>query len=100
MASQNLMKAWRDGTLAEFALAPVAAISLVEDEAIPVDRLGTLGKLAVPAGGLLRGAWLQVKRSWLSGPVAHLDQPQFFLGVLWGPKKSLLWAETRPRCIM
>jgi alcohol dehydrogenase len=49
------MKAWRDGTLAEFALAPVAAISLVEDEAIPVDRLGTLGKLAVPAGGLLRG---------------------------------------------
>jgi alcohol dehydrogenase len=53
--SGSLLEAWRDGTLAEYALAPASAITAVEDVAASVDELGTLGKLAVPYGGLLRG---------------------------------------------
>lgn len=50
-----LLEAWRDGTLAEHTLAPVTALSPVDDDPISIDALGALGKLAVPFGGLLRG---------------------------------------------
>jgi alcohol dehydrogenase len=53
--SGPLLETWRDGTLAEYTLAPITAISPVEDDQASVDALGTLGKLAVSFGGLLRG---------------------------------------------
>jgi alcohol dehydrogenase len=53
--SGPLLETWRDGTLAEYTLAPATAVSPVDDDTIPVDALGALGKLAVPFGGLLRG---------------------------------------------
>ena len=53
--SGPLLEAWRDGTLAEYALAPATAVSPVEDDSLSIDALGSLGKLAVPFGGLLRG---------------------------------------------
>jgi alcohol dehydrogenase len=53
--SGSLLEAWRDGTLAEYTLAPASAVSPVDDVAVSVDALGALGKFAVPYGGLLRG---------------------------------------------
>jgi len=52
--SGPLLETWRDGTLAEYTLAPATAVPPA-DGSISIDALGTLGKLAVPFGGLLRG---------------------------------------------
>jgi alcohol dehydrogenase len=47
---------WPDGTLAEYALAPVAAITPAEDlGTVDPAQLAVLNRFVVPYGGLLRG---------------------------------------------
>jgi alcohol dehydrogenase len=46
---------WRDGTLAEYMLAPANVVTPVQDKSLTCDRLALLGRLAVPFGGLVRG---------------------------------------------
>lgn len=47
---------WRDGSLAEYALAPVATLTPAEGvEAIDAPQLAALSRCIVPFGGLLRG---------------------------------------------
>jgi alcohol dehydrogenase len=56
-AAGALMNVWRDGTLAEFAIAPAATVTPVPaslDDLSSV-RLAALSRCVVPYGGLLRG---------------------------------------------
>lgn len=53
--SEPFFTTWRDGTLAEYLLSPVNAVTPVEDTSLSSDSLALLGRLAVPLGGLLRG---------------------------------------------
>jgi len=53
--SEPFFTTWRDGTLAEYLLAPVNAVTPVHDPSLSSDSLALLGRLAVPFGGLLRG---------------------------------------------
>ncbi len=47
---------WRDGTLAEFALAPAATVTPAEGlDTVPAAQLAVLNRAIVPYGGLLRG---------------------------------------------
>jgi len=53
--SEPFFTTWRDGTLAEYLLAPVNAVTPVDDPSLSSDSLALLGRFAVPLGGLLRG---------------------------------------------
>ena len=53
--SEPFFTTWRDGTLAEYLLAPTIAVTPVDDNSLSIDSLALLGRLAVPCGGLLRG---------------------------------------------
>src|SRR5258708_2535854 len=53
--SEPFFTTWRDGTLAEYLLAPTIAVTPVDDDLLSIDSLALLGRLAVPFGGLLRG---------------------------------------------
>jgi alcohol dehydrogenase len=53
--SEAFFTTWRDGTLAEYLLAPANAVTPVQDDSLSADQLALLGRLAVPFGGLLRG---------------------------------------------
>jgi alcohol dehydrogenase len=53
--SEPFFITWRDGTLAEYLLTPVNAVTPVDDPSLSSDSLALLGRLAVPLGGLLRG---------------------------------------------
>lgn len=47
---------WRDGTLAEFALAPAAIVTPAEGlDTVAAAQLAVLNRAIVPYGGLLRG---------------------------------------------
>jgi alcohol dehydrogenase len=62
-AGADAMQAdWPDGTLAEYALAPVAAITPAEDlGVIDPAQLAVLNRFVVPYGGLLRGRLTAVR---------------------------------------
>jgi alcohol dehydrogenase len=56
-SSAGLLNTWRDGTLAELAVAPVSAVTPIPTslESVPSARLSVLIRCLVPFGGLLRG---------------------------------------------
>jgi alcohol dehydrogenase len=55
-AGEAVQADWRDGTLAEYALFPVAAVTPAEGlQDIDATQLAVLSRCAVPFGGLLRG---------------------------------------------
>jgi alcohol dehydrogenase len=55
--SAALLNDWRDGTLAELAVAPVSAVTPIPAELddVPAERLSVITRCLVPFGGLRRG---------------------------------------------
>ena len=55
-ASADMQADWRDGTLAEYVLSPVPAVTPVTDlDALPAEQLVIASRCVVPLGGLMRG---------------------------------------------
>jgi alcohol dehydrogenase len=85
--SGPLLEAWRDGTLAEYTLAPITAISPVDDDRISVDSLGALGKFAVSFGGLLRGRLAPGETLAVIGATGSFGSAAVLLGCALGAER-------------
>jgi alcohol dehydrogenase len=85
--SGPLLAAWRDGALAEYTLAPITAISPVDDDRTSIDALGVLGKLAVSLGGLLRGRLAPGETLAVIGATGSFGSAAVLLGCALGAER-------------
>ncbi|MBV8935582.1 MAG: zinc-binding dehydrogenase, partial [Alphaproteobacteria bacterium] len=76
---------WRDGSLAEYALMPVATVTPVEGlEAIDAAQLAVLNRCIVPFGGLLRGRLVAGETLVVNGATGAFGTAAVLLGVAMG----------------
>jgi len=81
---------WPDGTLAEYALMPVEAITPAEglDEFDPT-QLVTIGRCIIPFGGLLRGRLLAGETLVVNGATGAYGTAAVLLGVAMGAARVI-----------
>lgn len=84
--SAPMMEAWRDGTLAEYALAPASTVTPIPDDLceLPAQQLATLGKFVVPFGGLLRGRLTPGEMLVVTGATGYFGSAAVLLGLVLG----------------
>jgi alcohol dehydrogenase len=76
---------WRDGSLAEYALAPVAAITPADGlEIFDTAQLAVLNRFIVPFGGLLRGRLAAGETLVVNGATGAYGTAAVLLGVAMG----------------
>lgn len=76
---------WRDGSLAEYALAPVATLTPAEGvEAIDAPQLAALSRCIVPFGGLLRGRLTAGETLVVNGATGAYGTAAVLLGIAMG----------------
>lgn len=76
---------WRDGSLAEFALAPVSTITPVEGlDNIAATQLAVLNRAIVPFGGLLRGRLAAGETLVVNGATGAYGTAAVLLGIAMG----------------
>ena len=76
---------WRDGTLAQYALAPVAAVTPAEGlDAIDAPQLAVLNRFIVPYGGLLRGRLVAGETLVVNGATGAYGSAAVLLGLAMG----------------
>ncbi|MEW6267342.1 MAG: zinc-binding alcohol dehydrogenase family protein [Thermodesulfobacteriota bacterium] len=86
--SGPLLADWPNGTLAELALWPASAVSILEGlEDRPLNLLAVLGKFAVPLGGLLRGGLAAGMRLVVNGATGHFGSAAVLLGLALGAER-------------
>lgn len=92
----EMIAAWRDGTLAEEVLLPAAAaVPLDGLDAVPDDRLATLGKFVVPMGGLVRGRLAPGETMIVSGASGYFGSAAVLLGVALGAERIVAAGRNR-----
>ncbi len=83
--SERMLADWPDGTLAEYALAPVAAVTPAEGlDAIPAEALAVLNRFIVPFGGLLRGRLAAGETLVVNGATGAYGTAAVLLGLALG----------------
>lgn len=88
--SATVQADWRDGSLAEFALAPVATITPAEDlDAFAAAQLAVLNRFIVPFGGLLRGRLAAGETLVVNGATGAYGTAAVLLGVAMGAARVL-----------
>jgi len=83
--SDTVQADWRDGTLAEYALAPAATVTPAEGlEQFGVTRLAVLNRFVVPFGGLLRGRLAAGETLIVNGATGAFGTAAVLLGIAMG----------------
>ncbi len=85
-----MLAAWADGTLAEHVLMPASTIAPLDGlEALPPERLASLGKFSVPLGGLLRGRLAPGETLVVNGATGYFGSAAVLLGVALGAERVI-----------
>jgi alcohol dehydrogenase len=83
--SQAVQADWRDGTLAEYALAPVSTITPADDlDGSTAAQLAVLNRFIVPFGGLLRGRLAAGETLVVNGATGAYGTAAVLLGIAMG----------------
>jgi alcohol dehydrogenase len=85
--SGQMLEAWRNGTLAEHVLMPASTVVPLEGLAASSERLASLGKFAVPLGGLLRGRLTQGETVVVNGATGYFGSAAVLLSVALGAER-------------
>jgi len=81
---------WPDGTLAEYALMPVEAVTPAEDlDALDAPQLVTIGRCIIPFGGLLRGRLAVGETLVVNGATGAYGTAAVLLGVAMGAARVI-----------
>jgi len=87
---------WPDGTLAEYALMPVAAVTPAEGlEQLSATELVTIGRCIVPFGGLLRGRLAAGETLVVNGATGAYGTAAILLGVAMGAARVIAAGRNR-----
>lgn len=85
-----VLTAWPDGTLAEFALVPVEAVTPVEGlDHIDAAQLAAVSRFMVPFGGLLRGRLAVGETLIVTGASGKFGTAAVLLGVAMGAARVI-----------
>jgi alcohol dehydrogenase len=83
--SARVQADWRDGTLAEYALAPVSTVTPAEGlDNIDAAQLAVLNRFIVPLGGLLRGRLAAGETLIVNGATGAYGTAAVLLGIAMG----------------
>jgi alcohol dehydrogenase len=86
--ASNVQADWRDGSLAEYALAPVSTITPADHlENFNAAQLAVLNRFIVPYGGLLRGRLAAGETLVVNGATGAYGTAAVLLGVAMGAGK-------------
>jgi alcohol dehydrogenase len=89
-SSTTVQADWRDGSLAEFALAPVSTITPAEGlESMSGAQLAVLNRAIVPYGGLLRGRLAAGETLVVNGATGAYGTAAVLLGVAMGAARVI-----------
>ena len=87
---------WPDGTLAEYALMPVAAVTPAEGlEEFDSTELVTIGRCIIPFGGLLRGRLAAGETLIVNGATGAYGTAAVLLGVAMGAARVIAAGRNR-----
>ncbi len=94
--SGPMIEAWSDGTLREYVLAPASTVAPLDGlDAIPAERLATIGKFSVPLGGLLRGRFAQGETLVVNGATGYFGSAAVLLGLALGAERVIATGRTK-----
>jgi alcohol dehydrogenase len=87
---------WPDGTLAEYALMPAAAVTPAEGlEQLSATELVTIGRCIIPFGGLLRGRLAAGETLVVNGATGAYGTAAILLGVAMGAARVIAAGRNR-----
>jgi alcohol dehydrogenase len=87
---------WPDGTLAEYALMPAAAVTPAEGlEQLAATELVTIGRCIIPFGGLLRGRLAAGETLVVNGATGAYGTAAILLGVAMGAARVIAAGRNR-----
>jgi len=88
--SESMLADWPDGTLAEYALAPVEAVTLLDGfEGADAAELAALSRFIVPFGGLLRGRLAAGETLVVNGATGAYGTAAVLLGIAMGAARVI-----------
>ncbi len=91
-----LLADWPDGTLAEYALAPVEAVTLLDGlENADAAQLAAIARFIVPFGGLLRGRLAAGETLIVNGARGAFGTAAVLLGVAMGAARVIAAGRSR-----
>jgi alcohol dehydrogenase len=95
--SAPMMEAWRDGTLAEYTLAPAPTVTIVPDDlaSLPVQQLAILAKFVVPLGGLVRSRLAVGEMLVVNGATGYFGSAAALLGLALGATRVAMGGRNR-----
>ena len=96
-AGKALQTDWRDGTLAEYALAPKSSVTPIEGlDSIDAPALSLLPRFAVPYGGLLRGRLAAGETIVITGATGAYGSAAVLLSLALGAGRVVAAGRNRP----
>lgn len=94
--SGPMLAAWGDGTLAETVIMPASVLTPLDGlDHLPAERLATLGKFAVPLGGLLRGRLAPGETLVVNGASGYFGSAAVLLGLAMGAERVVAAARAK-----
>jgi alcohol dehydrogenase len=88
--AENVLADWPDGTLAEYALAPVEAVAPADGlDHFDAPRLAALSRCVIPFGGLLRGRLAAGETLIVTGATGAYGAAAVLLGVAMGAARVI-----------
>jgi alcohol dehydrogenase len=88
--SGPMLAAWGDGTFSQQVLMPASVLAPLDGiEALPVERLASLGKFGVPLGGLLRGRLASGETLVVNGATGYFGSAAVLLGLALGAERVI-----------
>ena len=94
--SESMLADWPDGTLAEYALAPVEAVTPLDGfEGADAAELAALSRFIVPFGGLLRGRLAAGETLVVNGATGAYGTAAVLLGIAMGAARVIAAGRNR-----
>jgi len=94
--SGPMLASWPDGTLSEYVVMPGSTVVPASQlDEISDERLATLGKFAVPLGGLLRGRLVAGETLVVHGASGYFGSAAVLLGLALGAARVVAVARNR-----
>ena len=93
--ASRMLADWPDGTLAEFALAPVEAVTPADGLAVDFAHLAIVSRFIVPFGGLLRGRLAAGETLVVNGATGAYGTAAVFLGAAMGAARVIAAGRNR-----
>lgn len=94
--SGPMLAAWRNGTLAERVVMPASTLAPLDGlDSFSAERLATLGKFAVPLGGLLRGRLAAGETVIVNGASGYFGSAAVLLGLALGAERVVAAARSK-----